>query len=106
MALETTDVSKERVASIIRVTRTGELGTTLAVTNNRSSALQLLVTVNVVPSSPVLTRATKRHIPEDGMLHSDCCAHLLVTPLLPRGVLQGVQIRYGENVLCSACWAC
>jgi hypothetical protein len=29
------DVSEERSASIIRVTRMGELGTTLAVTSNR-----------------------------------------------------------------------
>jgi hypothetical protein len=29
------DVSEERIASIIRVTRIGELGTTLTVTNNR-----------------------------------------------------------------------
>jgi hypothetical protein len=32
-----TDISRERIASIIRVTRIGALGTTLAVTNNRSS---------------------------------------------------------------------
>jgi hypothetical protein len=31
------DVSEECIASIIRVTRIGELGTTLAVTSNRSS---------------------------------------------------------------------
>jgi hypothetical protein len=54
-----TDVSKERIASIIRVTRIGELGTTLAVTNNRNcvflcSVLRLLVTANGVPSSPIL----------------------------------------------------
>jgi hypothetical protein len=32
-----TDVSKELIASIIRVTRIGELGTTLTVTSNRST---------------------------------------------------------------------
>jgi hypothetical protein len=42
VAVVRTSVSKERSASIIRVTRIGELGTTLA------------VTVNVVPSSPIL----------------------------------------------------
>jgi hypothetical protein len=34
-ALVTTDVSEEPSASFIRVTRIGELGTTLAVTSNR-----------------------------------------------------------------------
>jgi hypothetical protein len=45
------DVSEERIASIIGVKRTGEEGTTLAVTSNRSthiiflrSVLRLLVT--------------------------------------------------------------
>jgi hypothetical protein len=35
VALVRTDVSEELNASIIRVTRIGELGTTLAVTSNR-----------------------------------------------------------------------
>jgi hypothetical protein len=35
VALIKTDVSEELRASIIRVTKIGELGTTLAVTNNR-----------------------------------------------------------------------
>jgi hypothetical protein len=35
MAHVRTDVSEERSASFIRVTRIGELGTTLAVTSNR-----------------------------------------------------------------------
>jgi hypothetical protein len=35
VALGRTDVSEELSASIIRVTRIGELGTTLAVTSNR-----------------------------------------------------------------------
>jgi hypothetical protein len=35
MAIVRTDVSGERSAAIIRVTRIGELGTTLAVTSNR-----------------------------------------------------------------------
>jgi hypothetical protein len=74
---------RKEVSSINRVRRIGELGTTLAVTNNRRTPgrnvkilLQLLVTANVVPSTPirvilmidalgysetsVLTRATKR----------------------------------------------
>jgi hypothetical protein len=35
LALVRTDVSEIRIASIIRVTRIGTLGTTLAVTSNR-----------------------------------------------------------------------
>jgi hypothetical protein len=35
VALVRTGVSEELISSIIRVTRIGELGTTLAVTNNR-----------------------------------------------------------------------
>jgi hypothetical protein len=48
VALVRTDVSEELTASIIRVTGIGELGTALAVT----SVHRLIVTANIVPSSP------------------------------------------------------
>jgi hypothetical protein len=56
VALVRTDVSEERSASFIRVTRIGELGTTLAVTSNLR---RLLVTASVVPTSPIIVTLMK-----------------------------------------------
>jgi hypothetical protein len=62
------DISEEIVASIIRAIRRGELGTTLAITSNRST----LVIIDFIRSSEtsVLTRVTRRNILKDGILHS------------------------------------
>jgi hypothetical protein len=43
VALVRTDVSEELSADFIRVTRIGELGTTLAATSNRRTLLQLVL---------------------------------------------------------------
>jgi hypothetical protein len=50
VALVRTHVSEEFSASFIGATRIGELGTTVAVTSNRSSVRRLLVTASVIPS--------------------------------------------------------
>jgi hypothetical protein len=90
VALVITDISEECITSIIRLTIIGELCIAFL-----HSVLWLLVTVNVVPTSPilvtpmmeavcssettVLTRAIQRNIPEDIFhVHSISSQHALV----------------------------
>jgi hypothetical protein len=61
VALVRTDVSEELSASIIRVTRIGELGTTLAEVFLRSVD-RLLVTAIFVPSSLILVTLTMEEL--------------------------------------------
>jgi hypothetical protein len=48
VALVITDVSEERIASIIRETTIGELGTTLAVTSNQSTLRRNIIIIIII----------------------------------------------------------
>jgi hypothetical protein len=63
LALVRTDFSEELSASFIRVTRLGELRTTLTLTSNRRTLRRN-------------TRGTRNNIPEDAVLHSHRCENL------------------------------
>jgi hypothetical protein len=98
VVLVRTEVSAEHIASIIRLKRIRELGTTLAVTSSLRTPLRntmyyaapispIIVTLIMealrFSETSILTRATLRNISEDGILHShrreDLKSHMLHT---------------------------
>jgi hypothetical protein len=78
VGLTRTDVSDEIVASIYRVQIISELGTMLTVTSRLVHLIISALKMDAIYSSVtlVLTRATWRHIPEDGILQSHCRENL------------------------------
>jgi hypothetical protein len=86
-----TDVSEERSASIMMVTRIGELVTA----NLPISTILVTLMMKALHSSEtsVLTRATRRNIPEDGILYSHRRENLKSYIALPAWLCSG-------NVMC------
>jgi hypothetical protein len=81
VVLVRTDVSEEHIASIITATIIGEIGTSEVTSNRRTlrrnamcSVRRLLVTANVVPSTPIITLIMKAlHPPKRRFLQESHC---------------------------------
>jgi hypothetical protein len=94
VALARTDVSEERSASIIRVTRISELGT-LAVTSNRRTRMMEALRFS---ETSVLTRVTRRNISEDGILLKNTVGEIKETAKQAFKVGQSTHIQKEQTI--------
>jgi hypothetical protein len=70
VALVKTDVSEEPSASIIRVTRIGEVGTTLALTSKPTTSANIISDIfpDRLKYAEIFIQYSSKNIPEDGIL--------------------------------------
>jgi hypothetical protein len=76
VALVRTDISEEPSASTIKMTRIDDFGKTLEVSSNlrtlRKKDYALMMEAPRFSEMSDFTRATRRNIPEDDIIHSHC----------------------------------
>jgi hypothetical protein len=101
VALVRTDVSEERIASIIRVTRINNLLKTLALTSS-PILVTLMMEAKSYYETSVLTKVTRRGISGDGILRSEYCPILYTETLMQRDIrlhVTGTLARRRNDVL-------
>jgi hypothetical protein len=97
VALVKIDVSEERIPSIIRVTRIGELGTTLAVTSNRSTSRRNTITI----SSPRWFLHGPHGVTSQKMAFSIYSRNVFITYAAVPGVICRKKARFSTQALAS-----
>jgi hypothetical protein len=91
VALVRTDVSEERIASVIRVTKIGELGTSLAVTGNRNTVRWVGKKIEILSPKRRFTYGLQGYIYQQmAALYSRSCLSVRSKKLL-RGEIASLQ---------------